>query len=366
MVAKKWFIKLICLCCVFLIAMATVTCLYDPLMLYKDSDQKLLVNSRYSIPGVIKHKNYDTAIIGSSMAENVKLDELRENIEWNPITLTRPAMYITELEEILKLSYEEEAYERYIISIDVFSLKHEEQQESRFQAYMFDNNFLNDYEYWWGYSTWTTLLPIDIGINTLEAAGVELPSKIYEKTDLDYMGYWAHLYDFNEDSVKSFCERTRETGDDIVNIGSEITLNIETAKNNIDYIFSTIDSYCKGKDVNLYIPPYSALYLLNMKENNEYNAYMDIRKYIATEANKRENIFLYDFQSSTDIWNLDNYYDYIHPSPEVMTAIMKSIYNEEERVTLENIEEKNQEVEENINKLIEAHYDWLKEIELVE
>ena len=78
---KNWLLCMLSLALVLMIAMASVIVYVDPYFHYHGPQSNLyyeLNNERSQNDGIIRHFDYDSMIIGTSMAENFKTSEAEE------------------------------------------------------------------------------------------------------------------------------------------------------------------------------------------------------------------------------------------------------------------------------------------------
>jgi len=62
-------------------------------------------NSRQMIPGVLRHFEYDSVIVGNSQAQNISLAAVREELGWNAVKATSPACSPRVLGQFLELAF---------------------------------------------------------------------------------------------------------------------------------------------------------------------------------------------------------------------------------------------------------------------
>ena len=90
--SEKKFVRLtLALTAAFLVFVAAVNIVVDPLFQYHKpwfGLEPVITNERYQNAGVIKHFDFDNAILGTSLSENFTISEVNDTFGGNSVKLT--------------------------------------------------------------------------------------------------------------------------------------------------------------------------------------------------------------------------------------------------------------------------------------
>ncbi|HEX7558729.1 MAG TPA: hypothetical protein VF386_06005, partial [Usitatibacter sp.] len=123
----------------------------------------------------------------------------------------------------------------------------------------------------------------------------------------------------------------------------------------------TMDGMMKSFDVNLLAlvrdhpdvkfifvwPPYSILVWADFTQRGQLDLSLDFKRRFVAALAKYPNVRIHDFQERMDwIGGLDEYFDIYHFSPRISSAIITEISAGHERLTPENVDERNRRLRE--------------------
>src|SRR5690606_23159968 len=145
-------------CSLLLSALLVLTAfVVDPLQVYRKIDWYKPVFSteqRYQNPGLAKHYDYDTIIIGTSMTENFLPSVVDQAVGGKTMKLSIRGSTAGEHHEIAKVALETGKVKTVIWGLDYFSLKSGvRDDQGPFPFYLYDDNLWNDFRYWFNEST---------------------------------------------------------------------------------------------------------------------------------------------------------------------------------------------------------------------
>ena len=146
---------------------------------------------------------------------------------------------------------------------------------------------------------------------------------------IDYLENWNDDYEFGEDIVLN---NYKALAFSVSKVDTERLL--ERMKENVDKFLDELK--IKNKIVNLFFPPYSALYWVNAQQEGYFESYLEAKRYFVEKANaKGYNVF--DFQAAELTMNLDNYKDTTHYKQEINDWMIECFANVENRVDINSI-----------------------------
>lgn len=140
--------------------------------------------------------------------------------------------------------------------------------------------------------------------------------------------------------------------------------NINQAIHYIDiYIVNLAKKYNKTK-FYLFFPPYYRYYFAYMRYLNpsEFAVHQEVVKYLAKISKKLKNIYIYGYEDTSYQDDIAHYKDMFHYDATMNEQFLKSIYNMDNLITAENVEEYNKKSEiKSIEYSIEKFNDTIKD-----
>ncbi len=107
-------------------------------------------NSRQMIPGVLRHFEYDSVIVGNSQAQNISLAAIRETLGWNAVKATSPACSPRVLGQFMEIAFAARgnALSNVWLSVNIASYAGTlDFGNDEVSAYLYDTNPWTDYRY---------------------------------------------------------------------------------------------------------------------------------------------------------------------------------------------------------------------------
>lgn len=319
---KKWLIAFGVTLALGLIGMTAIVAWVDPFFQY----HKPLKWFPYSIenqlcqnPGIAKQFEYDSVLLGSSMTVNFNTLWFEEYFDLNTIKLTynaaRPLDQDTILEVIEKCHGEVKAV---FLGVDITTYSRPvDERAYELQEYLYDENLLNDVNYWWNK---------DVLINY-----ILMPFRFNEKMDDIHTLYnkYYNPQSFNAQKVLDQYSPLKSIDGDLENI----TLNME--EHILPYIRQHPDT-----QYYIFFPPYSILFWHNTLQEDKVDVRLAEYRKVIELLLDHENVQMFFFANEADIiCNLDNYSDYTHYSREVSQYMTQCMAEGEKKLTSENYEE---------------------------
>lgn len=355
---KHWLAKVAGFSIIALVILALFTRILDPFYFYDAKPGVKMNNARFANPGLIKHYDYDTAIIGSSLIQNFEMDSFRTTLGWKPLKITVGGLTPYEFATLYELTMENEGIERYIINVDLktFNSEHKFIESDKFPDYLYNSHGIDDVKYLWGYEVWTKFIPINLALSAAVFSGFSLPTKFQYATDVDRIEDWSLDFTFSEETVKKYYENNRSQQFLIAN--EDIS---DIMKSNIDNYIRTFELR-SGQEFIFLFPPYSALYWYDLESKGQLDQFLEYKQYMVNQLLEYENVRVIDAQDLSDTVDLNNYIDTLHFSPEIQEDLVDYIADGSYDVSEDNIITKEERLRSNIDKFEEKYGDWLRNI----
>lgn len=303
----------------------------DPYFHYHapNNNYYLLKNQRYINDGILKHFEYDSLIIGTSMCENFKTSEFDSLFNANSIKTCFSGAGYKEINSNIKTALENNKNLKRVVRCLDYNLLLANEDHSRYNSYptyLYDNNIFNDYKY---------LLDKSVTKESIKNLKRILTKENVENS-FDNYSYWNDYYTFGKESVL----KTYKRGLQKTNKGGLSKQEIESVKLTITN--NVLDSVNKNKEVEFYIflSPYSIVYWDEINRNGNIDKYLEAEKIVIEMLLECENVKLFSFNTNFEmICDLNNYKDAGHYSAQVNSQILKWIKNNEYLLTNENYQE---------------------------
>lgn len=291
------------------------------LVIYIDPFQVYRLASRYIPPidnttqvyanaGIVRHYDYDSAIVGTSVTENFRPSQMDDLLGGRFIKLCTSAGTAYNHALLLDLAFDTHEMKRIVYGLDVYSLIAElDETGSTVPMYLYDHNPFNDAAYWLNRSVLGSFLP-----RCLRTWG-----QTQENSIRDQMYNWAGRDPYG---LIALYNAQFTPPEEILDADSRIRLaqaNIET------HILPFITAH-PDVQFDFFFPPYSAAEWSTMQSKGTLEAMLALRSVCYEMLSPHENVTLYDFAAREDwVLNLDNYKDTLHYGQWINDAIVEEI-----------------------------------------
>lgn len=309
-----------------LAATALLVVIVDPFFQYHKPLDRLyyLIDNKISQnPGIAKHFEYDSVILGSSMTVNFDTDLFHEKMGLNTIKLSYDGAYPKDIDNIMQF-VEESSNElsTVFLGIDIYTYKKEPGLTAyQVPGYLYDNCCLNDAPY---------LLNKDVILQYIIRPQIEREgtprNEIYWSWPVMYYGkeYVAQTY-------LAPTEFSEPLPDDSYTQNIADSLNL--------YILPHIESM-PDTEFYVFFPPYSILYWYDRYADGSMEAELQGIRQITETLLSYPNVKIFYFQDRFDyITNLDNYTDYTHYYRDMNDYMTACFADETYCLTAENYNE---------------------------
>lgn len=321
---------------VFLVSSVVINFIVDPIQLYRRSEKmRLWGDSRWQNAGFIKNFDYNLVVIGTSMVQNFSPEFIKKSMHYNPMILSLAGSKIIEQGIVLETALKTKKVKAVIWGIDQCYLHYKPHSiPPSFPIHLYGNGLRGDIQYLVNFdvffeAAWFLFKKI-IGRNNINP----------DDYSLEKYGHWHEQSTFSKDIILKEYHASLKPKP-----LKQDTQNTQPANhqetNLLNDVFSIIKQY---PDVQFYIflPPYS---LANYKlgaTNNNFESHLKTREIVVRKLTSLANVSIYDFETDLSITgNLDNYKDLTHYSQHINNDIIFKIKSNINRITVDNIQEKN-------------------------
>ena len=297
---KKWLI----ICALAVLAMLAVAAglvIYvDPFFHYHAplQDFPYLVDNQLSQnPGMAKHMEYDSVILGSSMTVNFNTHWFEEHMDLHAIKLNYSGAYPKDQANIMDIIFDSPNQVRSVfLGVDVMTYTGDvEETKYPIPDYLYDDNYINDIRY---------LFNKDVVLDYILR-----PMADPDKTDLStvYASWWTDEYYNIQWVMHNYIspERTIEE--------TPVDAYLERVEANLSVNLCPYIERSPGTVFYIFFPPYSILYWNDVICENHLEATFAEYEYIADRLLAYDNVRIFFFPDMEDIvTDLNNYADYSH------------------------------------------------------
>lgn len=299
---------------------AAVLVIYvDPFFHYHKplEDFPYLVDNQLSQnPGMAKHMEYDSVILGSSMTVNFNTDWFAQLLGLNTVKLSYSGAFPKDQANIMEHIFNGDHQVRNVfLGIDVITYTGGiDETKYDIPAYLYDDNYFNDVYY---------VLSKDVILNYILR-----PAADPDKTDLAtvYASWWTEEY-YNEQWVLHNYEAPQKRDTTL-----ERKVFIPAVRQNLKVNICPYIEANPDTEFIIFFPPYSILYWNDVILEGHLEASMLVYEYIAETLLAYDNVRVFFFPDIEEIvCDLNNYADYSHYHPDFnryMTECFASGENE--------------------------------------
>lgn len=333
----------------------------DPYQYYRSAPYRKYYSGeqRWQAPGLAQNYHYDNIVLGTSMTENFlpsRVNNIFDTEHTMKLSISGSSMYEQRL--IAELAFNSKNEIKNVIwEVYFSSLSYDVNYVSDvFPMFLYDKNKINDLKYLFNLTTTKESIRYifdNIGLGDL--ISYLFVMKNNPERELEYLNFWGNDVVFGREKALEDYEQNRENRND-----QAIVYRVEPMKANIDN--NIIPFIKENPSTNFYFfyPPLSILANKSIYERNSQNIenIISVRKYFFEQIKDFDNAFLYDFSTDQDIiFNLDNYKDMGHYSPEINQFILDSIAKgDKHKVTEDNI---NKFLDDFISQAEDYEVDWV-------
>lgn len=323
---KKKIILFIIISIIPLGVIGAVIGIVDPFFVYHpplESGYYVVDNQLEQNPGMAKHFEYDSVMLGSSMTTNFDTALFDEKLGCKMIKLSYNAAYPHDIDKIMRIVTEEkDVLKHAFLCIDIANYLYEPGTLSyTYPEHLYDDNVLNDLKY---------LLNKNVLLDY-----VLIPYKKESQIKINEIyWHWQYMNYGREQVISNYTIPQKEQS-------MVKQYSIDNLKKNLEaYIVPYIQATPDTK-WHVFFPPYSMLYWNNSIVWEELDVKMKGMEYITEYLLGFDNVEIHYFQDSEEwIVNLNNYTDVTHYSKEITDLMTEQLCKGMNMVTKEDYEQR--------------------------
>lgn len=308
-----------------LVIVGTVIGVVDPFFAYHaplDGVYYTIDNQLEQNPGMAKHFEYDSVMLGSSMTTNFDTLLFDEKLGSKMIKLSYNAAYPHDIHKIMEIVKEEKDIVKYaFLCIDIANYMYEPGTLSHeYPEHLYDKNIFNDLKY---------LLNKEVLLDY-----VHEPYNMKESTPVNEIYWHWHQMTYDREHVLSNYVPSPKKKTSKQYTIENLEENLETYI--VPYLLDMPDTKWY-----VFFPPYSMLYWNDSMRTGEVNIKLEGIKFITEYLAAFDNVEIYYFQDCEEwITDLNNYTDATHYSKAVTDAMTNQLCEGENRVTTQDYEQR--------------------------
>ncbi len=313
---------------VLLVLAAAVVIVIDPFFHYHAPISPLkavVTKAEYQCVGTIEHFEYDSVLLGSSVAENFNNHWFDEAFDCKTVKGIKESGTTADLIYYLKRAYESHEIQNVFYSLDLFALYADTTPTvlaENMPLYLYNDNPFDDVKYVWNKAVIFEHIPYMAAMSLIG--------------DYDEgMSYnWGQYKTFSAVDTVSRYNRLKE---------QQEMKPQEEYKTLIDENISLIEDQVKAHpETKFYImyPPYSMLWWDNLYMSGELEQYFYALEESARRLSQHDNVRMNYYQAEEKIMlDLDYYMDNIHFSEDINAWMVEQWSTQEYAMTYENYTE---------------------------
>lgn len=312
-----------------LLAVAALVVTIDPFFHYHAPLEHFpyqIDNQLSQNPGMARHMEYDSVMLGSSMTVNFESDWFLEDMGLKLLKLCYNGAYPKDISNIMEqIDSRGQMPKCVFIGVDLASYTGGvEETKYPLPEYLYDQNLFSDVNYWYNKGVLLDYILKPVVENTpTRLSGVYSSEEVLK--DCYSKEYVLSHYQIPEKNDAYFPE-------DMFLGGLENNLQAN--------ILPVIEEHPDTRFV-LFFPPYSILYWYEYVQNNQLDAVIKEYSYFAERLLAYDNVELFFFPAEEEIvTNLDLYADTGHYKQEINHYMEKCFAEGKNQITAENYKEK--------------------------
>ena len=316
-----------------LIIVALFVWFFDPFYQYHNPFfglKAVLYDRDNQMPGTVRNFEYDSVLMGSSVAENFDTGFIDEAYGCNTLKVIRASGSAADLLYYLGMAQESHDLRNIFWCLDIFALDAPTEITlggEDVPHYLHTESVLDDIPYVYNKEIILEKIPTMLAFSYL---GRNTGGNAYN---------WSEGKNFSAEQAMRAYDRLSVTPDLMLD-NVDFTDDIPAITENLRRIKTQISEH-PGTQYIFLLPPYSMLWWDCAYVNGQLEKQFYILDRIFTELSSCENVELYFFQDEEGVvCDLDNYMDMIHYSPEINQYMLEQMAAGNNRVTSENREEK--------------------------
>ena len=295
--------------------------LVDPFFHYHDPDPEgeVWFDQRAQGAGLLRSQEYETVLMGSSLAANYRPFWFDVFYETSTVKVTFPNGGFGEFTRALDYACTQQDVERVIFGLDPNLLARDPAEEpDQLPEYLYDTNPWNDGQY---------LLNKDV----LMRSGYTLLKKMSGETQSIQDAFvWDGNVFFSKELALAGYERPEATGETLA-----ADAFLENGRANLERVTGWLEQYPDTEFI-FFFSPYSILFWDKMNQLGQTEAMLTLLQETVETLLQYDNAELQFFMADTEvITNLENYADHIHVAGRVTYRMAQAMPTGQYRLTKE-------------------------------
>ena len=318
---KRWTAALLLTVVVLLGLCGGTVRLVDPFFHYHDPDPEgeVWFDQRAQGAGLLRSQEYETVLMGSSLAANYRPFWFDVFYETSTVKVTFPNGGFGEFTRALDYACTQQDVERVIFGLDPNLLARDPAEEpDQLPEYLYDTNPWNDGQY---------LLNKDV----LMRSGYTLLKKMSGETQSIQDAFvWDGNVFFSKELALAGYERPEATGETLA-----ADAFLENGRANLERVTGWLEQYPDTEFI-FFFSPYSILFWDKMNQLGQTEAMLTLLQETVETLLQYDNAELQLFMADTEvITNLENYADHIHVAGRVTYRMAQAMPTGQYRLTKE-------------------------------
>ena len=318
---KRWTAALLLTVVVLLGLCGGTVRLVDPFFHYHDPDPEgeVWFDQRAQGAGLLRSQEYETVLMGSSLAANYRPFWFDVFYETSTVKVTFPNGGFGEFTRALDYACTQQDVERVIFGLDPNLLARDPAEEpDQLPEYLYDTNPWNDGQY---------LLNKDV----LMRSGYTLLKKMSGETQSIQDAFvWDGNVFFSKELALAGYERPEATGETLA-----ADAFLENGRANLERVTGWLEQYPDTEFI-FFFSPYSILFWDKMNQLGQTEAMLTLLQETVETLLQYDNAELQFFMADTEvITNLENYADHIHVAGRVPYRMAQAMPTGQYRLTKE-------------------------------
>lgn len=333
--------KLCCYIVLLLLAVVAVVWFFDPFYQYHRpfAGMEAVLNDRDNqMPGTIRNFEYDSVLVGSSVAENFDSSFLDEHYNCQTLKIIRASGSVADLLYYLEMAQEERTLKNVFWCLDLFALEASTEVTLYGQdtpRYLHTETVLDDVTYLLNKEVLFEKIPISLASAYL---GRNTGGKAYD---------WSHDKEFGFSKAMQAYEKPKEK---LKN--QDFNEDIPLIRQNITNLAAQITAHPETQ-YRILFPPYSMMWWDCAEMNGTLEKQFYMLEQVMPVLLSLPNVEVYYFQDEEAIvCNLDHYMDMIHYTPRVNQYMLEQMTVSDQQWEAENWQGKLQEMRDLVDRII--------------
>lgn len=338
---KRFVIIFLALTFIFPALLCILLYIYDPLQIYHKPYFREVTFSgdmRVQAKGVIKHYNFDSFILGTSMMQNASAEEAKQKLGGKWINISSSGFTLNERAVILDYMLKRTKTKNIIYSLDIWYLVNNHTNDIKNFAFLYDNNALNDLKIYLNQQNILCALKFSSNINCVGERDIEIlvnwAREIWHSARFGGINKW--LENKDNEQIKDIIKELANMSAPPPYNPKPFTDSIESNQKYLEKNFLAFVRRYPKVQFSIVIPTHSRLYY---RLNSEvYPKEKVILNWLINESQNLSNMKIYGFDDLDYADNIANYKDLTHYNVDMNSMQLNAIANGTHILTLQNID----------------------------